>query len=92
MHEQYNPKPRTKKEVKEKNEFNSHHAAGVTDPCQLWGDVLPHTDAALTNALAGCQLHEKKWNSHNHQKKNIQQHEGPWKEGREILKHKGIHL
>lgn len=44
---------------------NPHYAAGVTDPRQLWGDVLPNADAALANALAGCQLHKKEWNSHN---------------------------
>lgn len=43
----------------------AHHAARVADACQLWGDVLPNTDAALANALPSCQLHKKQRNSHN---------------------------
>lgn len=70
-----------KRSQTEKKE-NAHHAAGVADPSQLWRDVLPYTNAALSNALTSSQLHKKQWNSHNHQKKNIQQHEGAWKEQR----------
>lgn len=71
---------RSQTEKERKKKENAHHAAGVADPSQLWRDVLPYTDAALSNALASSQLHKKQWNSHNHQKKNIQQHEGAWKE------------
>lgn len=56
---------------------NPHDAAGVADPCQVWGDVLPNANAALADALSGRQLHEKQGNSDNQQKKNIEQHEGP---------------
>lgn len=59
-----------------------HDAAGVADPCQIRGDVLPNADAALADALSGCQLHKEERNSDNQQKKNIQQHKGPWRKRR----------
>lgn len=61
---------------------NPHDAAGVADPCQVRGDVLPNADAALADALSSCQLHKEEWNSDNQQKKNVQQHEGPWRKRR----------
>lgn len=64
-----------------------HDAAGVADPRQVWGDVLPNADAALADALSGCQLHKEQRNADNQQKKNIQQHEGPWREKNGILQH-----
>lgn len=64
------------------NHQNPHDAAGVADPCQVRGDVLPNADAALADALSSCQLHEKQRNADDHQKKNIQQHKGPWRKRR----------
>lgn len=61
---------------------STHNAAGVADPCQVRGDVLPNANAALADALSGCQLHKEERNSDNQQKKNIQQHEGPWRKRR----------
>lgn len=58
---------------------HAHHAAGEANPDQLWGDVLPNPNAALSNTLSRCQLHEKQRNSNKQQKKHIQKHEGSWK-------------
>lgn len=64
-----------------------HDAAGVADPRQVRGDVLPNADAALADALSGCQLHKEQRNADNHQKENIQQHEGPWRKRRNSSTH-----
>lgn len=64
-----------------------HDAAGVADPGQVGGDVLPNADAALADALSGRQLHEEERNADNQQKKNIQQHEGPWRKRRRSSTH-----
>lgn len=59
-----------------------HDAAGVADPGQVGGDVLPNADAALADALSSRQLHKEERNADNQQKENIEQHEGPWRKRR----------
>lgn len=67
------------------SDANPHQAAGVADARQLGRDVLPDADAALADALPGRQFHEEERNAHNQQKENVQQHEGPWRDKRNLL-------
>lgn len=55
----------------------SHHAAGVADPGEPGGDVLPHPDAALPDGLTGSQLQEEQGDSHHQHEQHVQEEERP---------------
>lgn len=59
--------------------YMHYHTAGKADTSEAWRDVLPDTDAALTNILTRSQLHEKQRNSNQQQQHHIQQQERPCK-------------
>jgi len=53
----------------------SYHAAGVAHPGQPGGDALPHSDAALSDGLPGCQLQEEQGDAHHQHEQHIQEQE-----------------
>lgn len=58
-------------------EICTHQATGVANPSQFWGDVLPDADAALSNALACCELQEEQGHPDDHHQQYVEQQKGP---------------
>lgn len=53
----------------------SYHTTGVADPREPGGDGPPHSDAALSDGLTGCQLQEEQGNANNQHQQHVQQEE-----------------
>lgn len=55
----------------------TYQATGVANPSEFWGDVLPYANAALSDALAGCELQEEQRNPDHHHQQDVEKQKGP---------------